>query len=96
MPDTAKLSAALAEIGARFGARPGDVERLLAAVDAVLELAGEWKAKSAELWEQVSIQDCDGASAGFKGIGATMNSDHSDALAEAISRALLGKESPDA
>jgi hypothetical protein len=37
MPDTAKLSAALAEIGARFGARPGDVERLLAAVDAVLE-----------------------------------------------------------
>jgi hypothetical protein len=38
MPDTAKLSAALADIRARFGARPGDVERLLAAVEVPLRM----------------------------------------------------------
>ena len=69
-----------------------DVPRLLAALDAALALAGEWQAKSAELWEQITAKDLEGASAGFKGIGASVNREHAKALQEAISRALLAKD----
>jgi hypothetical protein len=48
MEDTQKVSltADLQEIRQRYAARPGDVERLLSAADAVLETAAEWEASS--------------------------------------------------
>jgi hypothetical protein len=115
MPDTAKLSAALAEIGARFGARPGDVERLLAAVDAVLGRhvpktlavrhvckrhgAMGWPGRPASP-EQIDVcPDC--TLVERKACAAcdpVCPDDNEWPCADylAISRALLGEESPDA
>jgi hypothetical protein len=73
-------------------ASTSDVPRLLAALDAALELAEQWQAKCGELWDQISAQDLDGASAGFKGIGASVNGEHAKELREAISRTLLRED----
>jgi hypothetical protein len=88
MPDTAKLSAALAEIGARFGSRPGDVERLLAAVDAVLELH--------QMEPGMFPPQCTVCVNGDNDFGDLMAEIWPCPTVRAISRALLGEESPDA
>ena len=96
MPDAGKLAAVIDDIRKRYEVwgDASDVPRLLAVVDAVLALADSWKAKAAELWQQVADQNCEGASAGFKGIGASLNGEHADALREAVSRELLEEGTP--
>jgi len=74
----------------RARASAADVPPLLAAVEAALELADEWEAKSAEIWAQIQIQDCDSALAGFKAIGATRYGEDAKALRAAIRAALTG------
>ena len=62
--------------------------RLLAAVEAVLEKAGEWEAKAKKIGGQISLEDCDGAVAGFKMIGYQNHRDHAAALRETITAEL--------
>ena len=64
---------------------------LLAALEAVLKLADDWNAKAKKIGGQISLEDCDGAVAGFKMIGYQNHRDHAVALREAIT-AVLTKE----
>jgi hypothetical protein len=69
-----------------------DAERLLAGYDALLKLATGWAAESAKIWASIELQDCDGASAGFRAIGAEAYRNRAKDLRETISAALLGEE----
>lgn len=69
-----------------------DAERLLGGYDALLKLADEWEAKGAEIWETITLQDCDGASAGFRAIGAENYRHRAKDLRATVSAALLGEE----
>jgi hypothetical protein len=69
-----------------------DAEHLLAGYDALLKLATGWEAESAKIWASIELQDCDGASAGFRAIGAEAYRNRAKDLRETISAALLGEE----
>jgi hypothetical protein len=73
--------------------------RLLAAVEAVLKLAEEWKATSAQLGEMAERADARGADplrTTLMDARAQAYQDNAQALSEAISAALLGEEKPHA
>lgn len=75
-----------------------DVPRLLAAVEAVLGLADEWKATSVQLGEmaeRAAGRGADPLRTTLMDARAQAHQDNAQALREAISRALLGVE-PDA
>lgn len=89
-----EVAAWLEDLRARneaFGEGAAEVPRLFAALDAVLELAGQWSAKAQEIGAQISYENTEGAVAGFKMIGYQNHRDHAEALRTAISRALLGE-----
>ncbi len=65
---------------------------LLAGYEALLKLADDWDATARMIGGQVALEDCDGATAGFKMIGYQNHRDHAEALREAIRAALAGKE----
>jgi hypothetical protein len=67
-----------------------DVDHLVKAVEAVLKLADDWKAKADEIGGQIALEDCDGATAGFKMIGSQTHRNHATALRETVTRALNG------
>ena len=78
-----------------------DVPRLLAlvagqraALDAVLKLADEWDAKAKKIGGQIALEDCNGATAGFKMIGYQNHRDHAAALREAITAELTKGVTP--
>jgi hypothetical protein len=68
---------------------------LLGAVEAVLKLADGWDAKAKEIGAQIELEDCEGATAGFKMIGHMNHRDHAAKVREAITSALAGKEAGD-
>jgi len=67
-----------------------DIPALAAGYEALLKLADDWEAKSAEIWAQIQIQDCDAASAGYKAIGATRYREDAKTVRETIRAALTG------
>jgi hypothetical protein len=66
----------------------------VAALDAVLKLAGDWEAKSKKIGGQIALEDCNGATAGFKMIGYQNHRDHAAALREAITAELTKGVTP--
>jgi hypothetical protein len=71
-----------------------DVARLLAVADRLLALADEWEAIGTTTWGQIELQDCDGALAGFKAIGAEVHRNHAKAIRDAVAEALAGQAAP--
>jgi hypothetical protein len=69
--------------------------RLVAALEAVLKLADDWSAKATEIGAQIELEDCEGATAGFKMIGHMNHRDHAAKIRGAITAALAGKEACD-
>ena len=68
-----------------------DVPRLIAAVEAALELAGQWRAKAFALMEQLAAEDAQGTSAALKGVGSSVQDTCARDLRAAITTALLGE-----
>ncbi len=66
----------------------GKARRAVAALHEVLKLADDWDAKAKEIGGQVALEDCDGATAGFKMIGYQNHRDHAAALRATITREL--------
>jgi hypothetical protein len=67
----------------------------IGALEAVLKLADDWSAKAAEIGAQIELEDCEGATAGFKMIGHMNHRDHAAKIRAAITAALAGKEAND-
>ena len=79
-------------LGAALRSATEDVPLLVTGYEALLKLADDWEAKAEKIGAQIALEDCDGASAGFKMIGYQNHRDHAKALRAAIGAALTGKE----
>lgn len=72
-------------------AAAADVPRLLAALDAVLELAGGWDAKAREIAVKITLNEVSDAGIAMRLLVHDDHQKHAKALREVISRELLGE-----